>query len=140
MAGHVCIGLYEQLGVNSMRRTVVVICSVLSLVSLSAGMASARVGGKMAPALTCSTPLTLYDLANRSGSSVQVFTRGLWINLSTVSFDNKTSSFKVGACAVDLAPQTNGSGNHYPECLYAGCIENTMLPGWDNTISSVYLH
>ena len=91
------------------------------------------------PELTCSTPLTLYNGANRTGASVQISMRGVWINLSTWSFDNKTSSYKVGACAVQLAPQNNGQGNPYPECLNPGCVENTMLPGWDNTISSVFL-
>jgi hypothetical protein len=71
---------------------------------------------------------------------VSIYVRGLWIDLSSVSFDNKTSSFWVGACAIDLAPQAGGQGNHYTRCLYAGCVENVMLPGWDNVVSSAYLH
>jgi hypothetical protein len=125
-----------------MRRAIVVVFAIFSLVGPSAGMAwgaSSSAPG-IAPVLTCSTPLTLYDGANRSGANVHIYTRGVWINLSTVSFDNKTSSFKVGACAVELAAQSNGSGNYYPECLYPGCIENTMLSGWNNVISSVYLY
>jgi hypothetical protein len=102
---------------------------------------SAESGGHRngVPYAACSTPLTLYKGANRTGASVPITTRGVWINLSTVSFDNKTSSYKVGACAVELAPQNNGQGNPYPECLNPGCVENTMLPGWDNTISSVFV-
>jgi hypothetical protein len=39
-----------------------------------------------------------------------------------------------------LASSTNGNGARYTRCLSAGCVENTMDLGWDNVISSVYLH
>jgi hypothetical protein len=91
------------------------------------------------PLLTCSTPLKLHDGTSQGGTLATVSTRGIWINLSTLSFDNKTSSYTVGACAVELAAQGNGTGNHYPECLFPGCVEDTMLPGWDNVLSSVKL-
>jgi hypothetical protein len=112
---------------------------------LSLFIATAFVSGPPASAeervssINCSTPLRLYDGTYRTGASVSVYTRGLWVNLSVVDFNNKTSSYAVGACAVVLAAGTNGSGAHYPECLEAGCIENSMLSGWNNVISSVYL-
>jgi hypothetical protein len=92
------------------------------------------------PAVSCSVPLRLYDTAFLGGTVVSVFTRGLWINLSAVSFDNRTTSFKVGACAIELASGPGGGGNFYPRCLSPGCVENTMLSGWNNTISSVFLY
>jgi hypothetical protein len=62
-----------------------------------------------------------------------------WINLADFGFNNMTSSYTVGACAVILAAGTNGSGSLYPECLNAGCVEDVMLSGWNNVLSSVYL-
>jgi hypothetical protein len=109
----------------------------------SAGMerrGSSLVANKATPQVNCSTPLRLRDGINQTGATLSVFARGIWVNLGTFGFDNKTSSYTVGACAVELALGTGGGGSHYARCLYAGCVENVMLPGWDNTISSVYLH
>jgi hypothetical protein len=92
------------------------------------------------PAISCSSPLVLHNGTYQTGTSVAVYARGLWVNLSTVGFDNKTSSYRVGACAVELASGSGGGGVHYTHCLSAGCAEDVMDPGWDNVISSVYLH
>jgi hypothetical protein len=129
-----------------MRRTIGVFCAAVCLFASSSNVAQAvgaTRGGALpgqAPNANCSTPLKLRDGPNQSGTTVSVSVRGLWVNLSDVGFNNRTSSYTVGACAVELAAQANGGGNHYTRCLYAGCVENTMLPGWDNVISSVYLH
>jgi hypothetical protein len=118
-----------------------------SLVAGVASSASAATAGTASSThhpnvidLACSSPLTLYDGTSLSGASVSISTRGLWINLSTVSFDNRTSSFAVGACAIDLASGTNGGGSRYPRCLSAGCVENSMASGWNNVVSSAFLH
>lgn len=100
----------------------------------------ARVARIHAPDLSCSTPLKLYDQTSFMGTTVSIYSRGLWINLSTLSFDNRTSSFKVGACAVELASASSGGGSHYTRCLFAGCDEGVMLPGWSNVVSSVFLY
>jgi hypothetical protein len=92
------------------------------------------------PEVACSTPLRLYDGTSLTGTFVSISSRGLWINLSSVSFDNRTSSFKVGACSVDLASANGGGGALYEHCLTPGCEEDTMDPGWNNVISSVFLH
>src|SRR5439155_19629816 len=121
-----------------MRRSIGVFSAALFLLVSSSTMAQAVGAGRTGhgrgavPNATCSTPLKLRDGAGQTGTTVSVSTRGLWVNLSDVLFDNRTSSYTVGACAVDLAAQANGGGNHYPRCLNAGCVENTMLPGWDN--------
>jgi hypothetical protein len=106
------------------------------------GSAQAHDGGRelRTPVVSCSTPLKLYDGTSLTGGLATVYSRGLWINLSSLSFDNRTSSYKVGACPVELAAGTHGGGSRYPACLFAGCVENIMLPGWNNTISSVYLY
>ena len=96
--------------------------------------------GRVAPTINCSTPLKLHDSPSQLGAVVSIYARGSWVDLSSFSFDNKTSSYTVGACAIELAAQNGGSGNHYTRCLSSGCVENTMLSGWDNVVSSVYLH
>lgn len=119
------------------RLSTIMLCAILVLVlgQLSAAAAPEPVR----PDVSCSTPLTLYNGTNLTGSSESIYVRGVWVNLSSVGFDNMTSSYEVGACAVILASAANGGGSHYPECLNAGCVENTMLTGWNNVISSVYL-
>ncbi|MGH8873923.1 MAG: hypothetical protein ACRDVM_01545 [Acidimicrobiia bacterium] len=96
-------------------------------------------GDENALLATCSSPLRLYDGTYQTGDTVSVWTRSAWINLSGIGFDNRTSSFRVGACAVDLASGTWGGGSLYPRCTYAGCEEDVMASGWNNVISSVYL-
>lgn len=96
-------------------------------------------GGTISLAATCSTALRLYDGTYQTGSVLSIATRGQWINLGLYGFDNRTSSYRVGACAVELASGTNGSGSRYFRCLYAYCEEDVMASGWDNVLSSAYL-
>ena len=102
--------------------------------------AASRMSDPARPSLNCSSPLTLRNGPNQTGSSATISARGVWINLGSVSFDNMTSSFTVGACSVMMASAANGGGARYPRCLSPGCVENTMDLGWDNVITSVYLH
>jgi hypothetical protein len=92
------------------------------------------------PDASCSTPLRLYDGTGFNPPSVSITIRGLWVDLSTLSFDNKTSSYKVGACSVEIAAMSQGGGAWYPICLNAGCQESSMISGWDNVASSVFLN
>lgn len=95
------------------------------------------------PALTtlaaCSSPLRLYADIYYGGRELALYDRGYWQNLSTWSFDNQLSSYKVGACGVRLAENSNGGGAWYPGNTTAGAWEPFMLSGWDNRVSSVYL-
>jgi hypothetical protein len=99
-----------------------------------------REAALLTPDVNCSSPLRLYNLTNQGGSSVSILTRGQWVNLSGLSFDNKTSSYTVGACAAELAALSGGDGAHYSGCLDAWCQEDSMSYGWNNITSSVYLH
>jgi len=114
------------------------VSAVPSVGAPAEAVSAQRVGA--APTSTCSTPLRLYDGTNLTGASVAISERFVWVNLSTLGFDNRTSSFKVGACAIDMASAANGGGALYETCLTAGCEEDTMDLGWNNVISSVYLH
>jgi hypothetical protein len=100
---------------------------------------AASIAPSMSPTLNCSIPLKLRDGANQVPPTVSIYSRGIWVNLSSLSFDNKTSSFTVGACSIDLASSSGGGGSHYLSCLYAGCVEDTMDLGWNNAVSSAYL-
>jgi hypothetical protein len=128
-----------------MRRITVVLFALLALLVQVGGTAfaadhAASPGRSVVPLANCSTPLTLHDGTSQTGAKVTVSARGIWVNLSTLSFDNKTSSYTVGACSVQLASAANGGGALYTSCLSAGCVENTLDPGWDNTFSSVFLN
>jgi hypothetical protein len=88
---------------------------------------------------SCSTPLRLFANTGYGGRELDIFTRGVWQNLSTWSFDNQLSSYKVGACGAYLAENANGGGSWYPGNTSAGASAPSMLSGWDNRVSSVYL-
>lgn len=88
---------------------------------------------------SCSTPLRLYANTGFAGQELAIYTRGIWQNLSTWGFDNKLSSYKVGACGSHLAENANGGGSWYPGNTGAGAQSSSMLSGWDNRVSSVYL-
>jgi hypothetical protein len=106
-----------------------------SMLELRRGEASLLI-----PEVNCSSPLTLYNGTNQTGGFVSVYARGSWVNLSAYGFDNKTSSYTVGACAAELAALSGGGGAHYSGCLNAWCEEDSMSFGWNNITSSVYLH
>lgn len=88
---------------------------------------------------SCSSPLRLYAEIYYGGRELALYDRGYWQNLSTWSFDNQLSSYKVGACGVRLAENAFGGGSWYPGSTTAGSWEPFMLSGWDNRISSIYI-
>ncbi len=88
---------------------------------------------------SCSTPLRLFENTGYGGRELDIYTRGVWQNLSAWSFDNQLSSYKVGACGSYFAENANGGGSWYPGNTSAGAQASSMLSGWDNRVSSVYL-
>jgi len=72
------------------------------------GMVAAGPRTGTLPRRSGSSPLQLYGGTYRTGEEVFIYTRGPRINLSSVSFSNGTSSFKVGACGVKLASGRGG--------------------------------
>ena len=127
-----------------MKRTVWML--VFLVVGISLNVAAARPGSAATratvrgPEISCSTPLRLHDGTYQTGQTLSISTRGVWLNLADFGFDNMTSSYTVGACAIELASLADGGGFRYTRCLYAGCVENVMDNGWNNVVSSVYLH
>jgi hypothetical protein len=90
-------------------------------------------------AASCSSPLRLYADASYGGRELDFYDRGYWQNLSDWGFDNQTSSYKVGACGVYLADYANGGGSWYPGNTGAGAGAATMVSGWNDRVSSLYI-
>lgn len=88
-------------------------------------------------ASVCSSALRLYDGASFTGTVISITTRAVGVSLSVYGFDNLTSSYKVGACAARLysGSQTGLYGGN----TAANAQSSSMLSGWDNTLSSVYI-
>ncbi len=86
----------------------------------------------------CSTGLKLYSAINYGGSELVLYVQASWINLSTYSFSDVTSSYHVGACAVGMAAGTNGSGAAYPGATSAGS-SSTNMGAWNDRVQSVYI-
>ena len=91
------------------------------------------------PLASCSSSLRLYRSTGFAGGVLSLTTQNTYINLSAYGFDNDTSSYRVGACASYFYDGTNGSGSLYPGATGAGASASSMVSGWDNRISSVYI-
>ncbi len=94
-------------------------------------------GGEMSLMMTCSSTLRLYSNTSYGGLLLALDTQGLVINLGTYGFSNIVSSYKVGACGSWFYDGI-GTGQ-YPGNTSAGAQASSMLPGWDNRISSVFI-
>lgn len=87
----------------------------------------------------CSTTLRLYSNTSFGGTVLALSTRQTFINLSAFSFDNVTSSYRVGACSSTFYDGANGGTPIYPGNTAAGASAASMLSGWDNRVSSVFI-
>ena len=104
------------------------------------GARASTADGAMTATASCASALRLYRLNSFGGGSLVLTTRGLVLNLSTYGFDNDTSSYRVGACASTFWAGSSGSGAIYGGPTGPGASASAMLPGWDNSISSVYIN
>jgi hypothetical protein len=90
---------------------------------------------------TCSSALKLYDGTSYTGSALYLYARTTWLNLSTYGFANRTSSYKVGGCATYFADYPNGGGSWYPtSSTQAWDLASSMISGWNNRVSSVFIN
>lgn len=97
-------------------------------------------GASAASGANCSGYLKLYDGTSYTGSALWLRGRVQWFNLASFNFDQKTSSFKVGPCSAYFADLASGGGSWYPTSnTQAYDVAPTMLSGWDNDVSSVYI-
>ena len=89
----------------------------------------------------CSSWTKLYANTWYGGASLWFRTRGLWDNLANYGFDQRVSSFKIGACQVIFADWSNGGGSWYPmSYTQPNDVDAILLSGWDNDISSFYIY
>lgn len=96
--------------------------------------------GGVPVASVCSTYLRLYSGTNYTGSVLYLRDRFQWINLSLYGFSNLTSSYKVGGCSSYFAENANGGGSWYPTSLTVAYAQAaSMISGWNNRVSSVYI-
>lgn len=88
--------------------------------------------------VACTPSVRLYSGANHSGSLLNVTAQYTFVNLSSHGFDNITSSYRIGGCNAGLYGGANGA-SPYPGNTSAGVSASSMLSGWDNAVSSVYI-
>lgn len=86
----------------------------------------------------CTTSLRLYSAPAFTGRVLYLNTRNRVVNLSAYGFDNVTSSFKNGSCTATLRSRSHLRGATYP-ARWPWSSHLRLWPGWDNSISSVYL-
>jgi hypothetical protein len=100
---------------------------------------ASRAFGDIVIQSVCSTSLKLYANTSFGGTVLALSTRFAVLNLSTWSFDNITSSYKVGACSATFYDGANAGVPSYPGNTSAGASATSMQSGWDNRVSSVYV-
>ena len=61
-------------------------------------------------AASCTPAMSLYDATSFTGASVNITLQSVWVNLSGLGFDNRTSSWRTGCAGGYLADGTGGAG------------------------------
>ena len=92
------------------------------------------------PLISCASALKLYRSTSFTGAVLQLTSRGTFINLSSFGFDNDTSSYQVGACSSSFYDGASGGTPLYPGTTTANSSASSMLAGWDNRVSSVFIN
>jgi len=111
-----------------------------TMAAFDAAVAPVPLKGVVALGLSyCSSTVRLFDGTSYTGLTISLNIRSTNINLSAYSFDNVTSSYKIGACDSEFFMGANGSGSLYPGNTDAGAQASSMVTGWSNQVSSVYI-
>lgn len=95
--------------------------------------------GGVSTMATCLSYLRLYRSTSYGGAVLQIATLYTFLNLSAYGFDNDTSSYRVGSCNAYFYDGANGGTPLYTGNTAANASAATMLTGWDNRVSSVYI-
>ncbi len=100
----------------------------------------AEVEGASFAAASCSSYLKLYDGYYYGGASLWISSRGFWHNLSSYGFNQRTSSYRVGACSTFMADYSDGGGAWIPTYRTQAWDVDAVISGsWNNDVSSVYI-
>jgi hypothetical protein len=131
--------VWQQKGITECFRTEAEMDTRIA--ALDTASVSAKSGGGGTTASTCSGYLRLYDATSYGSPVLYLRDQYRWLNLSNYGFNQRVSSFKVGPCATDFADYANGGGSWYPWYMTEAYDQSsTMISGWDNDVSSVYIN
>lgn len=103
------------------------------------GLTAAPAGASGFKRLSCSSYLRLYTGTGYTGSVLALTTQFAYLNLSSYGFNNVVSSYKVGGCSAAFFDLTNGGAPQYGGATSAYQWSTSMLLGWDNRVSSVFI-
>lgn len=134
---HACV-VWEAAGIVECFRTEAAMDARVSELQSEGAVSAQR--GFSSLSTSCSSYLRLYEWTYYSGDVLYILDRGVVINLSSYGFGNRTSSFKVGACASYFYDYPNLGGALYPTSYTEAWDQsNFMLSGWNDRVSSVIL-
>jgi len=96
------------------------------------------------PITACSRScLHLYQHTNFNpfgvGKHLTFCDRGYWQNLTSYDFNDKLSSYKTGVRGAYFAEHTGGGGYWYPGDTGVCVSSSSMMGGWNDKISSIYI-
>jgi len=96
-------------------------------------------GGSGFRRASCSSFLRLYTGTNFTGTVLGFSTQYTFLNLSGYGFNNVTSSYRMGGCPAAFYDLSNGGNPLYGGNTSPWATASSMLAGWDNRISSIYI-
>lgn len=110
--------------------------------ALRPGVAGARgfTGGGPSMLAACSSSVRLYTGTSYTGTVLSITIRFTFLTLSTYGFNNVTSSYKIGACGSSFYDGDAGTGSVYPGTTAANVQYPSMVTGWNDRISSIYIY
>jgi hypothetical protein len=103
------------------------------------GPVSSLAGFASSALTTCSSSVRLYENGSYGGSVFSISIRWTYINLGGYGFDNRASSYRVGACDAQFYAGSSGGGGSYPGGTWAFASSSSMCCGWDNVVTSIYI-
>lgn len=98
----------------------------------------ASASGAVTALSSCSSSVRLYDGTSFNPAVLQLTTRGVYHNLASYGFNNRTSSYIIGACTAHFYDTTSGS-TQYPGNTSSYASATAMLSGWNDRVGSVYI-
>ncbi len=112
---------------------------MLSALGAPANGAAAPAGSSGLKRASCGSYLRLYTGTNYTGSVLALTTQYTVLNLSSYGFNNVTSSYRVGGCSSTFYDLSFAGAPVYGGATGAWAESATMLSGWDNRVSSVWI-
>ena len=94
--------------------------------------------GSASPMSLCYADLRLFSGPSYSGSELDVWDVGTWVNLAAYGFANVTVSFSNGSCQAYLAKGPNGTVAWYPNSGPWASVANMGLY-WNDSVQSVFI-